>query len=53
MLRCPTRSLRFETVLLPGEDYILAHTENPDAIYFLTLWWTKPKEEQARSAVQE
>ncbi len=35
------------------EDYILAHTENPDAIYFVTLWRTKPPEEQARSLREE
>jgi hypothetical protein len=29
------------------EDYIIENTKNPDAIFFATVWRTKPPREQA------
>lgn len=30
------------------DDYIVENTKNPDAIYFVTVWRTKPPAERAR-----
>lgn len=35
------------------EQYLLEHTKHPDAVYFLTVWRTKPSAEQAEMLAAE
>lgn len=35
------------------QDYIIENTQNPDAIYFVTVWRTKPPAEQSVMLAQQ
>ena len=35
------------------QDYIVENTKNPDAIFFITIWRTKPPAEQVNLLTQE